>query len=268
MPDMSSLYTYDGGVLTQEDFTDALRSVGVMLGDTIFVHSDVRVFGKIAEPDKTKLLRPLVEALEASVGPGGTVVMPAFSYSFCKGEPYDPDTTRSTVGVLTDFFRTESGVERSLHPMFSVSAWGKGREAFMHTSKDSFGAGTAFDTLRQADGTIVLLGTDFQACTFLHHVEQMCGVPYRFMKTFEGVVIDGATTSHESYTYFVRPLDGTIVNDFNAIEPYLREKALLREVSVGSGRILAISARRLYDEASRLLVQDPYFFVTQPKASV
>lgn len=258
---MQALYTHDGRAITQQDFTDALRKAGIARGDAIFVHSDVKVFGKIALRNKTVLMRSLAEVLEKSVGEEGTVVMPTFSYSFCKGETYDRAQTRSTVGALTDFFRTEPGVERSIHPMFSVAAWGAHRASFMETSRDSFGAGTAFETLRRLRGTIVLFGTDFQACTFLHHIEQMHAVPYRFMKTFEGTIVDGAASYRDAYTYFVRPLDGTIENDFNVIEPHLREKGLLREASVGNGVIRAVSAEQLYKEGMRLLDRDPHFFV-------
>lgn len=258
---MNALYTTEGRTITERDFLDALRHIGIREGDTIFVHSDIKAFGKIAADDKTAFLRALVHALEKSVGENGTLVMPTFSYSFCNNEVYDTRSTRSTVGALTDFFRTEEGVRRAVHPLFSVAAWGKHTDKFMRTPKDSFGKGTAFDTLRRLDGTIVLLGTDFRVCTFLHHVEQMHQVPYRFMKTFEGIIKDGGATYHDSYTFFVRPLDGTVENDFSALEPHLRNAGLLKEATVGEGRIMGVLAEQLYTEAMQMLDADPFCFV-------
>lgn len=264
--DMQALYINAGRALTEQDFLDALERIGVQKGDTIFVHSDTKAFGKIATNDKATLLRALIGALEKSVGVEGTVVMPTFSYSFCKNEEYDKRTTRSTVGALTDFFRSEAGVLRSSHPLFSVAAWGKHADEFMQTSKDSFGEGTAFDTLRRLGGTIVLLGTDFQACTFLHHLEQMHNVPYRSLKTFEGTIVEDASKHRDAYTFFVRPLDGTIENDFNVIEPRLRDSGLLHETVVGNGRIMSVSAKQLYDAGMQMLDHNPYFFVAGPAA--
>ena len=260
---MQALYTHEDHAITAGDFLDALRKTGIENGDTIFVHSDIKVFGKITIGDKAELMRALVSVLEECVGPEGTVVMPAFSYSFCKGEVFDTASSRSTVGALTDFFRTEPGVGRSIHPIFSVGAWGAHRKDFMRTTKDSFGEGTVFDTLRQKDGKIVLFGTDFQACTFLHYIEQMHEVPYRFMKTFEGTIVDGSASYRDAYTYFVRPLDGTIENDFTVIEAPLRRRGLLREARVGNGVIFAVGADDLYDEGMRILDREPYFFVAQ-----
>lgn len=258
---MQALYTYEERNITQQDFIDALRRVGIQSGDTVFVSSDIKVFGKIATGDKATLLHALVNVLQESVGHEGTVVMPTFSYSFCKNEEYDKNLTRSTVGALTDFFRTEAGVQRSSHPIFSVAAWGKHASEFMHTSKDSFGKGTAFDTLHRLGGTVVLLGTDFTACSFLHHIEQMHNVPYRFMKTFEGVIRDGESQYRDAYTYFVRPLDGTVNPDFNVAEPHLRSAGLLHETVVGNGRIMSVSVGQLYDEGMKMLDRDPYWLV-------
>jgi aminoglycoside 3-N-acetyltransferase len=263
---MIGLYEYEGRAIIEQDFVDALRRVGVVEGDTIFVHSDIKVFGKIGVDDKATLLRSLVHALQKSVGSSGTLVMPTFSYSFCKNEIYDVHATRSTVGALTDFFRSQEGVHRSVHPIFSVAAWGKHANEFMQTSKDSFGEGTSFDTLHRLGGKIVFLGTDFRSCTFLHHVEQMHQVPYRFMKTFEGTIVDGDTTYHDAYTYFVRPLDGTIDNDFTVIEPRLRDAGALRETTVGAARIMSVAAKKLYDEAMYMLDSDQYSFMIDPGA--
>jgi aminoglycoside 3-N-acetyltransferase len=261
---MNALYTYEDHTITELDFINALWSIGIHAGNKIFVHSDIKAFGKIATRDKTTLLRSLVNALQESVGHEGTVVMPTFSYSFCKNEVYNKGSTRSTVGALTDFFRTEKDVQRSLHPIFSVAAWGKHADDFMRIGKDSFGKNTVFERLRELDAKIVFLGVTLQTCTFLHHVEQMHNVPHRFMKVFEGSIIDGEAKYHDAYTFFVRPLDGTIETDFSVIEPRLRNAGLLNETTVGGGRILCVSANQLYDEGMHMLDRDPYCFVTRP----
>lgn len=261
---MNALYTNDGRAITEQNFLNALRHIGVREGDTIFVHSDIKVFGKVATGDKTALLHALVSALQDSVGREGTVVMPTFSYSFCKNEVYDKRFARSTVGALTNFFRTEEGVQRSLHPLFSVAARGKHADDFMRIGKDSFGENTVFERLRELDAKIVFLGVMPSAsCTFLHHIEQMHHVPYRFMKKFEGSIVDGETKYRDVYTYFVRPLDGTVEPDYGIIDPHLRNSGLLQEIEVGQGSIMCVSAKQLYDEGMKMLDRDPYCFAAE-----
>jgi aminoglycoside 3-N-acetyltransferase len=71
-------------------------------------------------------------------------------------------------------------------------------------SKDSFDAGSIFGRLHRSRRKLVFFGASFQACTFLHYVEQMHGIPYRYMKTFSGRIGDGAEEYEDSYAYLLR----------------------------------------------------------------
>ena len=83
-------------------------------------------------------MNSLIKVLKESVGDNGKVIMPAFSYSFCKKEKFDIETSKSTVGVLTEFFRKQNDVERTIHPIFSSSIWGKNKENLINLSKSKF----------------------------------------------------------------------------------------------------------------------------------
>lgn len=43
------------------------------------------------------------------IGKNGTLIMPVFSYSFCKNEIYDKLYSKGKVGVLNEFFRLSGG---------------------------------------------------------------------------------------------------------------------------------------------------------------
>ena len=83
----------------------------------------------------------------------------------------------------------------------------------------------------------------------------MHNVPYRFMKTFRGSIIDGARQYEDSFRYFVRPLDGTVENDMSLIETYLREQDFLKRATVGGAGM-------------KLLDEDPYCFLVHPPMAV
>ncbi len=87
---MGALYISERGDVSGEDMLRGLQAIGVKEGDVIFVHSDMSAFGKIAAEGSAQLLGNLVETLRRAVGETGTLVMPTFSYSFCKNEPFDP----------------------------------------------------------------------------------------------------------------------------------------------------------------------------------
>jgi aminoglycoside 3-N-acetyltransferase len=250
------LYTHNGNPVTDQDFTKALRAIGVVAGDTLFIHSDLTVFGKpeIADPDQ--FLSSLVQVFFDAVGPEGTVVMPAFTYTFGPETPYDRQHSKSTVGSLTEFFRLQPGVVRSLHPMMSIAAKGPRASQLVAVGKDSFGEGSVFEHLRELDATFVLFGVGIWACTFLHHIEQMHGVPYRYSKSFSGTVIDGENRYEDTCTHYVRPLDGTVENDFSRMDSVVRSGGILREARVGAGTIAAIHAQPLYAAGMAYLDRD------------
>lgn len=262
---MRALYSYDGKMISEEDFQDALTDLGIVKGDIIMVHSDIKVFGRIAT-DAISVMESLVTVLERQVGDDGTIIMPTFTYSFCRREPFDRASSPSTVGSLTEYFRQQPDVARTLHPLFSVAVRGKHADTILDIRKDSFGAGTIFDTLRRLHGKIIFLGASFaESCTFLHHIEQMHRVPYRFMKPFSGTIIDGNRTYEDTYTFFVRPLDGSVESDMARIEPALRRSGVFREAKVGNGTIALVDSNVLFEVVTRLMDENPYVLLTDGK---
>jgi len=261
------LYQVDDRRLCYVDFVRALGDVGIRPGDVLFVHSDISVFGKLATANTEFLLGSLVRALKETVGPDGTIIMPTFTYSFCKGETYDPARTRSTVGALTEYFRNCPGVRRTIQPIFSVAIWGRRTDEFLDVGKDAFDENSIFGKLHRCRGKILIFGSPFaRSCTFLHYIEQAHGVPYRYIKSFRGKIRCGRSEYDDEYTFFVRYLDRDVVLDTSRLETYLLRKGLMNQVALGAGKILSVGSEVLFREGWKLLDQDVYFFLEKPPA--
>lgn len=251
------LYESDKGKIFYHDFVNTLRQLGVREGDAIFVHSDISVFGKLCLPDRNFLFNALIDLLMECVGNEGTLIMPTFTYSFCNASVYDVEESRSSVGALTEYFRMRSDVKRTDHPIFSVAICGKKRDEFIKTGKDSFDEESIFGKLHKVDGKIVMLGSPFvSSCTFLHHVEQMHCVPYRFVKGFKGVMRKEGREYEDQCTYLVRRLDRDVVMDKIKIEKHLLSKGLLKLSALGNGNIMMIDTEVMYREGIRMLEED------------
>ncbi len=255
------IFEDEGELIEFGDVVSALKEVGIENGDIIFVHSDVSVFGKLCLLEREKFMGLLVGAIKESVGDDGTVIMPAFSYSFCEGEVYDPENSKSTVGALTDFFWRLPDVRRTIHPIFSVAVFGKGGDYFADVGKDSFDEASIFAKLREKNAKILFFGAPFQSCTFIHHIEQMHKVPYRFMKTFKGKVKLSGKEYDEEATYLVRKLDGSVITDLSRFEDYLIGNESMKRVGLGKGKLLMIESNRLFEEGFKVLDKDVRFFL-------
>ncbi len=264
---MKALYEHEGKIVYDDDLIKALQSVGIQNGDTIFVHSRVSAFGTRAPADRATFLKILTETLERAVGETGTIIMPTFTYSFCNNESFDIEHSPSTVGVLTDFFRKEPGVFRTRHPIFSVAIKGPLHKQLSIINEDSFGEKSIFGNLKNQGGKFVFLGAPFSAFTFLHHIEQMYGVPYRYFKEFRGTIV-GNTGGDVSSTYFVRKLNADIETDTSRLQKHLTDLGCLKSVTVGGGEILSVNAKDAYREGRRMLEEDVYSFLTHPPLSI
>lgn len=257
------LYKTSGGVIYPANIATGLTKLGLQQGDVVFVHSDISAFGKMASFDAEYLLGSLIRCFMNAVGASGAVIMPTFTYSFCKGEVYDPAESKSTVGILTEFFRNHPDVKRSKHPIFSVAVTGRHQEYLLDTGKDSFGENSIFDKLRKVNGKIIIFGSSFiTSCTYLHYVEQSFGVPYRYLKTFTGEIRDNGKVYEDYATFYVRYLDRIVKLDTNRFEQYLLETGLMQAVSLGEGHIQAVSAQDFFLAGQSLLQKDPYFFLS------
>lgn len=119
-------------VLRREDWVRALRRVGVRPGMLLVTHSSLSAFGYVEGGAAT-----VIDALRKSIGDGGTLAMPTHSLNRLGCPPYDPRRSRSTVGTITDVFRSMPGVVRSPHPTHSVAACGPLAETLTagHTSE-------------------------------------------------------------------------------------------------------------------------------------
>ena len=249
--------------------TDALHSIGIGPGSVVLAHADAIVaaqFPGISTVPKEQRLDLLIEAVEAAIGRDGTLVMPAFSYSFTKGERFDVDNTPSAVGMVSERFRTRPGVLRTSAPIFGFACSGpRAPELCALPAKECFGADSVFAALHRLDAHIVNLGCSLtRGGTFVHYVETAHGVDYRYRKVFSGVVISPSGLSSEcSVGYNVRDLSRRSGADLRRLQKRLADEGKLRTADVGRSRILAVTARDLFDTAWKMLEEDPVSLIAE-----
>ncbi|MCW3099026.1 MAG: hypothetical protein JWL77_4644 [Chthonomonadaceae bacterium] len=160
--------------LTQEDIKSALEQAGIAEGDLVLGHFALSWFGYIAGGADR-----LIETVRAILGPDGTLMMPTFTFSWMGRLPYDPHTTPSRVGAVTDRFWRRFGVLRSAHPTHSFAAVGKHAAALLaghdHTHSP-LSADGPLGRLADRNGKILLFAPP-GANTAMHVGEYRAGLP-------------------------------------------------------------------------------------------
>jgi aminoglycoside 3-N-acetyltransferase len=252
--------------ISPEEITNALRAVGLRAGDVALVHSDAIVAAQLPPMPDGQRLDLLLGAMDSALGPDGTLVMPAFSYSFTRGEPFDVLNSPSTVGMLTERFRTRAGVCRSRDPIFSFSAKGpQARSLCAKPVQECFGKGSVFAALHQLNCHIICLGCSLSSGgTFTHYVENSHGVDYRYDKTFHGITIaPDRREEPASVVYYVRDLKRNSAADLRRLHTSLESQGKLKSEVVGRIRILAVRAVDFFDTAFQMLDEDPYSLISE-----
>jgi len=237
--------------------------------DVLFVHSGLQSALRVSGETREQKMDSVLEALDASV-PQGVVAFPTFTYSFCRGEDYDVAQSPSTVGMLSEYFRSRPGVRRTPEPLFSTALRGAPLpevwedHLFTVRDVDCFGPESVFAYLHEADAQLLFFGVGFEFCTFLYMVEQRLEVPYRYMKRFSGDVVSAGRRSPVTASYYVRDLEAEVENDFGPLAQELLDRGLARQERLERGpRILSCRARDVYDVAAEKLDEEPGYLLTR-----
>jgi len=130
----------------------------------------------------------------------GALVIPTFTYSWCKGEPFDPKRSECPdVGAYAEKAWQDDRFVRNNNPNFSVAVMDntdneevKNKICDISTRSTCFGKGSVFEKMWQMSiyrpSYILLIGGAHDdvvfRTTFLHMVEEKVGIPYRYNKYF------------------------------------------------------------------------------------
>ena len=248
-----------------QDLADSLKHIGIQPDDLVLCHIGL---DKIGLPtDQSEHGRPVEMLLElfSTVIPDGTILVPAFSYSFCgKNEVFDPQTTRSDVGNFSNYIIKYGLWKRSLDPLFSFV--GRGPlidELFENIPNTSFGHGSVFDRLVRAKAKICQFGTSGIVTAF-HHFEWKNRVPYRFDKSFHGMMKTADGILPAEWTYYVRANDPRTCSDVTRLDHVALSEGVMKRVPIGHAHISAFDLNDYFEMAQKWYDKDPFCFIKEP----
>lgn len=178
-------------ITTKEKLARHLRDdLGLKNKDLVFLHSGLIGLGHIDGG-----LNTITDAF-SEVLAQGILIIPTFSYSWCKGELFEPlETECPDMGMYAGQAWKDKRFLRSSNPNFSVAALqnrdnGKLIKQLFNTAPTCFGISSVFDNMYKLshllDGYVVLLGGAHNdvvfRTTFIHYIEEKVCVPYRYLK--------------------------------------------------------------------------------------
>jgi aminoglycoside 3-N-acetyltransferase len=245
-------------MLTFEGLVEGFQKSGVEQGDTLLVHSSYKSFGEVDGGPAT-----VIRALEAALGTDGdgTLIMPTFNFDFNQGKPWDVRKTRSKMGALTEIVRIDPRAKRVFHPFYSFAILGKHAEMLGSLRyKSAYERDSVFGKLRDLDGKIMVIGLSYNdSMTFFHHIEQMEGVDYRFLKQFTGEVTDeNGKTYTDTFEMLVRDIDMGVMTMVDPMGALMEEAGIIKSHKVGDADVKLMKANEVYEFTAREMKRDPF----------
>jgi len=243
-------------MLTFETLVEGFGKLGVEEGDVLLVHNSYKSLGAVDGGPQI-----VINALEAVLGEAGTLIMPTFNFDFNKGQAWDVRSTPSKMGVLTEMVRMDPRAKRVFHPFYSFAILGKHAEMLGSLRyKSSYERNSVFGKLRDLDGKIMVIGLSYNdSMTFFHHIEQMEGVDYRFLKQFTGEVTDEkGNTYTDTFEMLVRDIDKGVMTMVDPMGELMEKAGIIKSAKIGEADVKLMKANEVYEFTAREMRRDPH----------
>lgn len=253
--------------LSESDLRNALKSVGLEDGDSVFVHSSLYRLGRIEGVEIDEMPEVVTDILLDILGPNGGIYVPTFTFSFCDGEPFDIRSTPSEMGVLSEYIRQHKDSIRSPHPMQSIAGIGyRAEETCKRDTRTAYSADGPIEHLYDRGAKVLCLGVPFMSSP-LHYVEEQCEVPYRYWKEFEGEYTDrSGKTRVATYEMYVRDLDLDPTVEEDIVKDNMSEDEIKKE-TIGSSQVISFTFEDHFRTAFDLVRDDPFALVSEMNES-
>lgn len=198
-----------------------------------------------------------------------TLLFPTFNYSFLKTGHYVVREDPCQVGALNEQIRKNFPDARSYTPVFNYCIRNNQAFSFQTIPSNVFGKDSIFRQMVSNRAWIGFLGSDFDANTFIHFVEEMAGIGYRYMKRFRGVVELPDKKIQTEIFYRVRPLyEGAVDYNWEKLEKDLFERGILRIFPIGLGKLLLFYAEDLLNHWMKEIGKDEWFLLTETSKEI
>ncbi|MCX6985405.1 MAG: AAC(3) family N-acetyltransferase [Lentisphaerae bacterium] len=246
---------------SRDEIISALKGLGAQKGDNLFMHSNMGFFGRLKDAaSQEDYYRIFKESILEVIGSEGTMVVPVFSYSFCKGNVFDIDETPGGCGFFSEMLRKDPSSSRSADANFSVAALGANASYFTSDAPEhSFGKGSFWDKFLKKKGKICNFNFD-AGSTFVHYVEKSICVNYRYDKAFKGISKSNNVEKEQVFYHFVYDLGKSgDTPEFTKFHKKAVETGMAKTANLGRGQILLISAEDTFKLIEAEIPGNPMF---------
>jgi aminoglycoside 3-N-acetyltransferase len=271
-------YEFSRRPVSKKEIVQNLRDLGVRPSDIIYVQSSLKSIGRVRGGPET-----VIDALIESVGQRGIVAMPTFTIpvggmkeTLERNEVFDPASTPSTVGLITDTFRKRPGVQRSIHPTSSIAAYGTKAQELVEghrTASSNFGLDTPYWRVIEWGGKTIGIGVELDKVSFYHTAEDVID-PFPIRVYMDKIYEAKVKERGKVHTMQVRPLDPAVSRTRidiipegnwirNFVTEYLIDRGVLHYGYIGDSKSWIMAAKEFFSAYEELVGNGITIYTTE-----
>lgn len=288
------------GNYNKQQLKDQLESMGLKGDETILIHSSMKSIGEV-DGGADAVLDAWMEYFK-----DGLLLLPTHTWKTVNADNpvYNPQTTPSCVGLLTNMFMKRDGVIRSLHPTHSMAGYGKSAAEYLageEYNNTPCTPGGCYDRLKDAGGKVLLVGVGHERNTYIHSVEEVLNVPNRLSDMPMELVIELLKEDEDNKKLpYYNKADGWkkcidsnggydnnnklcrkvyVRKHYNAQQPHISEdfvklnqifldSGVVKNVKFGDADSLLCDAKGMFNVVRQVIAPDPECIVTKDTLSM
>lgn len=242
------------------DLVRDIRNCGVTPGSILALHSSMKSIGLVDGGPNS-----VIDAFLQVLGPGGTLMVPTFTYGPThEGRPFDPHSSASVTGLLTETMRNRPDAVRSFAPVHSIAAAGAKAAQLTrdHLATTTLGRYSPFHRLAEWGGFVMLLGCLHTSNSTIHVAESLAEVPFLYRSFPEGSDRTRAVCQPDGRVKRIELTEFTgCSKGYGKAEPFLRDAGVVRDGRIGAAPAQLMKAADILRILVPLLKVEPGRFL-------
>ena len=250
---MKSSYSYK-----ENDIIKSFVKIKLKKNDNLIVTTSLGMLGLIKS--KKNMNEVFFNIIKNHIGEQGTLFVPTYSYSFGNKKIFDVKKTKSLIGDFGNFVLKQKNIFRSEDPMTSIAGLGPKAEKILNIDKNtSYGKGCIFEKMLKIDLKILNIGLGPNWIPFIHYLDYLNKVQFRYDKYFRGQIVDRNNKKKNiKWHYPVRNSEDESRANGHILGKLAEKKKIFISSSLGRSRILVANYNRLFKFAKKITLKNKY----------
>ena len=264
-----SIDNSSGHDLSPKGLHNALEELNVPKSSVVYITGNI---GRLGHPkssdggtirEKDLILKFYADKLLDYLGPEATIIFPTHSWSLVNTNiVFDRFTTPSDY-LFPEYLRRNLCAARQIHPFASVAAYGKNASLIVNSRicRHPYGPSSPFAILHKIESYHLSLGLQIKhSFSAAHYCEFVCGVPYRYTKSFRQKIIDvNGRIKEEEFFLYVIYHEACVERDRNN-KAFKAANIIPKRVNIGKSFIESIRLDSSLNNYINCLEDDPYIW--------